>query len=214
MHDEKTEQPDPKQFGRPTGEDGKRVLENMNIHHRELAEWALSVLPEMDPMAILDIGCGGGMLISLMGKRYGGTIRGVDISEDAVELASSINSDLIESGRCSISKASVSSLPFKDGTFDLVTAFETYFFWPELKEDIKEAARTVGPGGILLIVSETYPHPDFKERNDRIITEYGLNIRENREIAEMMEDAGLQVEIVEIEENNWVAFIGVMTGAV
>lgn len=199
---------DPEQFGRPHGEGGRKALEHMNVHHRELAEWALSVLPDMDPKEMLDIGCGGGMLISLLGKLYGGRIRGVDISEDAVAVASEVNRDLMDSGRCSVSLASVSDLPFGDGAFDLVTAFETYFFWPDLRNDVAEAVRVLGPGGVLLIVSEIYPHPDFRERNARLIREYGMNVVENERLAEMMEDAGLQVEIAEMEGLNWVAFIG------
>lgn len=207
MHND-SDNPDPKQFGRPSGDDGRKVLESMNDHHRELAEWALSVLPDIRPSAILDIGCGGGMLISLLGKEYDGCIRGIDISADAVDVATSYNRELVDSGRCSITTNSVSDIPYKDGTFGLVTAFETYFFWPDLANDIKEAARVLSDDGVMLIVSETYPHERFKERNDRLIKEYGMNILENNELAELMEDSGLEVEIVEIEDNNWIAFLG------
>lgn len=200
---------DPKQFSRPTGKDGRNVLEDMNVHHRPLAEWALSVLPDIDPKTILDIGCGGGMLISILGQMYPKSkINGVDISDESITLAKEVNADIISKGKCEITLASVSDLPFNDGTFDLVTAFETYFFWPDLENDIEEASRTVRSGGHMLIVSETYPHPDFDERNAKLIVDYGLNILDNRDMAELLERNGFVVEIAEIEKSNWVAFLG------
>lgn len=208
MH-ERRENEDRNQFSMPVGDEGRDVLRDMNEHHRGLMEWALTVIPEIQAKRILDIGCGGGMLISLLASQYPDSeIDGIDISADAVDVASSLNSNLIENGRCRISVASVSDLPFDDGTFDLITAFETYFFWPDLGNDIMEASRTMAAGGVLVIVSETYHHPDFRERNDRLIEEYGMNILRNEELAELMENAGMIVETVEIEDLNWIAFIG------
>jgi len=201
--------PDKGQFRMPVGEEGRQVLAEMNVHHRELSEWALSKIPDIVCGRILDIGCGGGMLISLLARMFpDAEIYGVDISEVSVDMTKRTNADIVESGRCHISSASVSDLPFDTETFDIVTAFETYFFWPDLDNDIKKAASMVGTGGCLAVVSETYPHPDFKERNDDIIREYGLNLRDNDTMASMMEACGLTVTVNVIEERNWVVFVG------
>lgn len=196
------------QFGRPTGETGREILEGMNVHHRELAEWGLSLLPDGDAENILDVGCGGGMGISLLGRKYTGMIEGIDISEEAVGLASSVNSDLIAQGRCHIGIGSVSEIPFPDGMFDVVTAFETYFFWPDLENDVKEVARVTKDGGYAMIVSETYPHPSFDERNTKMIEDHGMNILENTDMSGIMEAAGFKVTAFEVVDKNWVAFIG------
>ena len=196
------------QYSRPDGELGRDTLRKMNEHHRDLVEWAVSVLPDITPGLILDIGCGGGMPISILAERFGSDIRGIDISGESVEMTSEYNAELVSSGRLSVSLDSVSNVPFADGTFDLVTAFETYFFWPDLANDIIEAGRVTAEGGHILVVSETYPHPDFDERNREMINTYGMNIVTNREMAEMLEDAGFVVETAEVVENNWVAFIG------
>jgi len=196
-------------FKKPVGDEGKRLLEEMNKHHRELSEWALSKLPTERCERILDIGCGGGMLISLLNDRFGNAeIYGIDISEESVEMAKIVNSEIVGNGRCHITLDSVSDIPFKDGSFDLVTAFETYFFWPDLDNDLEEAAFKVRKGGYIVIVSETYPHPDFKERNDEAVRLYGLNLVDNDAMKEMMEGCGMDVTVNVIEEKNWVAFVG------
>ncbi|MDR2866842.1 MAG: class I SAM-dependent methyltransferase [Methanomassiliicoccaceae archaeon] len=197
------------QFRRPSGDEGRLLLQDMNVHHLGLTEWALSRLPLNECGKILDIGCGGGMLISLLAKRFpDAEIYGIDISEESVAVSIDVNKDIVDSGRCRITTDTVSHLPFRDGMFDLVTAFETYFFWPDLRNDIGKAAAKVRNGGYIVIVSETYPHPAFKERNDEIIESYGLNLLDNEEMASLLDSCGMDVTVNEIEENNWVAFVG------
>ena len=66
------------------------------------------------------------------------------------------NAALIASGRVDIRKALVSQLPFDPGTFDLVTAFETHYYWPDLAASMREIRRVLKPGGTLMIVAESY----------------------------------------------------------
>jgi len=44
-------------------------------------------------------------------------------------------------------EASVSSLPFKDNTFVMATAFETVYFWPDIEKSFAEVKRVLVPGG-------------------------------------------------------------------
>jgi SAM-dependent methyltransferase len=55
-----------------------------------------------------------------------------------------------------IHKASVSQLPFLSDTFDLVTAIETQYYWPDLLGDMREVRRVLRPAGKLVIIAETY----------------------------------------------------------
>jgi len=196
-------------FKKPVGDEGRSLLEEMNRHHRKLSEWALSKLPMKECKRILDIGCGGGMLISLLNERFADAeIYGIDISEESVDMAKKVNSAIVKEGRCRITLDPVSDIPFKNEYFDLVTAFETYFFWPDLRNDLKEATSKVKKGGYIVIVSETYPHPRFKERNDEAVRLYGLNLIDNDMMAEMLKGFGMNVTVNVDEDKNWVAFVG------
>lgn len=113
---------------------------------------------------ILDVGCGGGRTIQIMAAMATeGMIYGVDYAEGSVAASSSINEQLIKQGRVEIRKASVSNLPFPDNQFDLVTAVETHYYWPDLIKDMKEILRVLKPGGSLLIITESYQHGKLDE---------------------------------------------------
>lgn len=46
----------------------------------------------------------------------------------------------------------VRELPFGDGSFDQVTAFETVYFWPDLENAFRQVLRCCGPVGAFLSV--------------------------------------------------------------
>jgi len=60
---------------------------------------------------------------------------------------------LIQAGRVQIEQASASRLPFADEKFDLVTAVETLYYWPNPATDLQEVLRVLKPGGTLVIIS-------------------------------------------------------------
>ena len=45
-------------------------------------------------------------------------------------------------------QASVAELPFEAEQFDVATAFETVYFWPELAQNFREVYRVLKPGGV------------------------------------------------------------------
>lgn len=60
---------------------------------------------------------------------------------------------MLKDGRVEIQKASVSQLPFSDNKFDLVTAVETQYYWPDLDKDMEEILRVLKPGGTLIVIA-------------------------------------------------------------
>lgn len=197
------------QYRCPSGDEGKQVISSMNEHHAPLTDWALSNLPDIDPKWILDIGCGGGMLIGKLAERYPeALIDGVDISAESVKATADNNPRIAAEGRLHVLKASVSDFPYDKGTFDLVTAVETYFFWPNPELDIFSAAERLVPGGVMMIASEAYPDPEFDEVNNRHSEEYGMKLLPNERLQDIMSGAGLRTEFFTVKEKNWVVFIG------
>lgn len=133
---------------------GRAVVRNMNSGHAALTAWGLSHVTMPQGGRVLDIGCGGGGAIARMLARYPESrVDGVDYSDQSVAVSRETNKDALRT-RCAITQGSVSQLPFASGQYDLVTAFETVYFWPDLPGDFREVARVLAPGGQFLLCVE------------------------------------------------------------
>ena len=145
------------QCRKPTGGWGRFVLQRMNSWHSKLTDWGLSQISIKKTDTILDIGCGGGRTISkLATMASNGKVHGVDYSEESVTATHRSNTRWIDIGRVSVREGTVSQLQFPDNTFDLITAIETHFFWPDLASDLREVVRVLKPGGTFIIIAEVY----------------------------------------------------------
>jgi ubiquinone/menaquinone biosynthesis C-methylase UbiE len=145
------------QMRKPTGPVGQRLLASMNHRHSTLTDWGLSHVTVRKTDAVLDIGCGGGRTVQkLAALATEGRVRGIDFSETSVETSRATNATAIAESRVSIELASVEKLPFPDRTFDLVTAVETHYYWPDLPANLREVLRVLKPGGTLVIIMEAY----------------------------------------------------------
>lgn len=82
-------------------------------------------------------------------------VYGVDYSIESVKLSREVNRVNIDKGKVEILEGDVQNLPFEDNRFDIVTAFETVYFWPNIVESFKEVKRVLKPGGIFLIGMES-----------------------------------------------------------
>ena len=141
---------------KPEGLLGRCMVGSMNRAHAALADWGLSYLPETGPTEIAELGCGGGRNIRALLRKYpAATVTALDYSKISVEKARSVNRKGLQAGRCRIIQGDVSHLPFENSAFDLVTAFETVYFWPGPTESFREVYRTLRPGGIFLIANES-----------------------------------------------------------
>jgi len=198
-----------KQSPGPDGDIGKFAGERMNERHRSLWEWGLSYITINIDDIILDAGCGGGGAIKLMAEYSSkGMIYGIDQSKEMTKLSNETNRNLINLNRVQIYEASISKLPFSDNTFNLVTAFETYTFWPDIMNDFKEVKRVLRPGGIFLLVHSAYRHELFEERNNYWSELFRMKIYSREELNTILMDSNFSsIEIEEKPENNWLTIV-------
>jgi SAM-dependent methyltransferase len=146
-----------RQCRKPKGWLGRFIVRTMNRSHSDLTAWGLQHVHMGKQATVLDIGCGGGQTIQRLSTMAdGGKVYGVDYSEASVAASRGFNRAAVESGRVEIQKATVSKLPFPADFFDLVTAVETHYYWPDRLGDMREIYRVLKPGGSLLIVAEAY----------------------------------------------------------
>lgn len=197
------------QYRNPEGEDGRTVLQAMNEHHAPLWDWCLSKMPKGMDGSVLDIGCGGGGFINRMSGRYPfAMFFGVDISEDALSMTSETNSELVETGGLELHRAGVDDLPFGDGSFDMVTAMETYFFWPDLGKAIGEVSRVVSAGGIFVIGSEMRVVSGDEDYVESSLRDYGAKLVSDDVIVGLMDSNGFDVRVFTEPDRRWVVFVG------
>lgn len=195
------------QCKKPRGRFGRFLARGMNLGHSGLTKWGLGFIDIASDIDILDIGCGGGKTIRRLADiATDGKVFGIDYSPDAVVVAKKKNHRLINEGRAEIFQEAVSSMRFSDDAFDLITAFETHYFWPNFRNDLKEVHRVAKQDGQLLIVGAVYKSKKFDRRNQRIVDALGMAYLNIEEFREVLEGAGFsEIGALEEKKKGWFA---------
>lgn len=175
---------------KPVGFGGKLMVKGMNGgSHAKLAEWGISHLNIAPDARILDAGCGGGANVRrLLEKAPNGHVTGLDYSEVSVAESGKVNRKAIRDGRCEILQGDVSALPFAAGTFDLVTAFETVYFWPEPEKTFTGIRKVLKSDGIFFICNESNGHDKEAVKFAKIID--GMRLYDANQLRALLSQAG------------------------
>ena len=177
------------QTRKPEGFLGKMMVNGVNGGHAKLADWGMTHLNGTAPLNIAELGCGGGRNAGELLKRFPeAKLTAVDYSELSVEKTKEYNGDMVAAGRCRVIRASVAQLPFEDEAFDLVTAFETVYFWPGLEKCFTEVCRVLKPGGTFMICNESDGTDKAGKKYERIIE--GMRCYTAEEISAALKAAG------------------------
>ena len=121
-----------------------------------------AMLPPVEGLRGLDIGCGEGHNTRLLAK-HGAQVSAIDIAE--VFLGYAIDLEQKEPLGIDYRLASAVDLPFPDQTFDFATAFMSLMDVPETERVLAEAYRVLKPGGFLQF-SITHPCFDTPHRRN------------------------------------------------
>ena len=174
---------------KPVGFSGKIMVAMMNFGHSAMAAWGLHFLQPAPDAMVLDCGCGGGANIKTLLKLCPkGKVQGIDYSAVSVEKARKVNAGAIAAGQCTVQQASVAELPFEAEQFDVVTAFETVYFWPELAQNFREVYRVLKPGGTFFICNEANGETAKDDKWTQIIN--GMTIYTDADLKVYLEQAG------------------------
>jgi ubiquinone/menaquinone biosynthesis C-methylase UbiE len=198
------------QCGKPTGWIGRFFLWRMNSGHSRLTDWGLEHLSIKKGDTILDVGCGGGRTIGkLAAIAAEGKVYGIDHSETSVAMARGANMKWIELGRVDIRQGSVSQLPYSDNLFDLATAVETQYFWPDLTADMREVLRVLKPGGKLIVIAEGYQGGKHGEKIQKLAQLTNMAILSAFGQRDLFSNAGYSdVQVFEKYEKGWICALG------
>lgn len=128
---------------------------------RHAQEWSTGLEPQMRPLfattldaldaqrplsgaRYLDAGCGAGLALSLAAQR-GAVVSGLDASAPLLDVARS------RTPAADLRVGDIEQLPFQEGSFDAVTAFNSIQYAVDPAVAVAELARVVAPGGHVAI---------------------------------------------------------------
>jgi ubiquinone/menaquinone biosynthesis C-methylase UbiE len=114
-----------------------------------------AILPPIDRLHGLDIGCGEGHNTRLLARK-GASVQGIDIADVFIRYA--IEEERAQPLGVQYQIASAMSLPFHDAQFDFATAFMCLMDMAEPERAIQEALRVLKPGGFFQC---SIAHPCF-----------------------------------------------------
>jgi SAM-dependent methyltransferase len=124
---------------RPTGSRARAVYGARDVH--DFARRAILDALELDPRdRLLEIGCGGGLLLR-DARATGAAVTGLDHSEEMVRLAQE------RAPGAEVVVGDAEALPFPDGAFTAVAMSIVFLFLPDPMTVLRECHRVLTPGG-------------------------------------------------------------------
>ncbi|MBR5954301.1 MAG: class I SAM-dependent methyltransferase [Methanobrevibacter sp.] len=194
---------------KPVGELGHQILDRMNESHERMAQWGVSHFKINEDDLILDIGCGGGRNLERFASQITeGKVVGLDYSEVSVEKSVELNQKAVDEGKVEVIQGSVSEMPFEDESFDIITGFETIYFWPDFINDLKEVNRVLKRDGLLFFCNEAVYREGEMEKYDDLVELLDMKIYSEDVLKESLEKTGFKDFKAYIDdENDWICII-------
>ena len=175
-----------KQFANPRGLGGRIVTAVMNRQNAEMYDATEALLHPQSHDTVLDIGCGNGIMLSRIARTCDCRLIGIDISEDAIEVAKHrLTGKHAEFLCCPVDSMSIAA-----AMIDRAFTINTIYFWDNLAKGFDEIARVLKPSGIFIGTHytnrslEAYPH-----------TQFGYKKYSEEEVASAARSAGFEVKI-------------------
>lgn len=136
------------QLRKPSGSSAATTAQNMDKTNEPLYDLTLQSMDLRGDERLLEIGFGSGKFMpKLFLHRDNLQVTGVDFSPEMVNMAETINGDLIKSKSLKLEEASSAHLPFEAETFDIVFSNMVIYFWDNPEQDLDEVWRVLKPGG-------------------------------------------------------------------
>ena len=135
---------------------------------------------------LLDVGTGTGQVLRLLGRRVSRGL-GIDSSREMLAVARA-NLESANLFHCRVRLGDIHELPVDDASIDVVTIHHVLHFLDDPGAVVREAARTLRPGGRMLIV-DFAPHAEERLRREHSHRRLGFS---DSEVREWCREAGLE----------------------
>ena len=194
------------QFMRPHGEDGLKMIKEMNQGHEDISNFAMECIDTSVDDDVLDIGCGGGVNIEKFLRRCpDGNVWGLDYSVVSVSESIKRNQEAVDMGRCQVIEANVCNMPIDDDTFDIVSAFSSIYFWPDFKNTLKKVFKIIKTNGQFMIACGS----DGNDPNDEnwVDADAGMTVYTEEQLIEYLKKAGFKEIKTYRKENTYILVV-------
>ena len=106
-------------------------------------------------------------------------------------------------------EGSVEALPFADDGFDKIITVESFYFWPDPAENLKEVYRVLKEQGTFLLVADIYQKEDLPEQVRENIQRFHLFNPTPEEFRELLENAGFEEVRIHLKDGeDWICAEG------
>ncbi len=111
----------------------------------DIYEYVIDELVRLDPMSVLEIGCGDGSFLKRMRtKFYKGPLTGIDVSLEMIDKAKVDSRDIL------YKVMDANNMSFTDGSFDIIVANFTLHTMPNIAQTMQEIYRVLKSEGKFL----------------------------------------------------------------
>ena len=118
----------------------------------ERLAWTAEVVAPSASEGVLEVGCGHGVLVSLLAERLAdGVVVGVDRSATMIETATRRNRAAIDSGRVRLVTAVLAAAQLEPASFDVVVSFNVRAFWTPPGAEWDVVDRLLAPDGRVFV---------------------------------------------------------------
>ncbi len=145
---------------------------------------------------VLDVGCGTGVVTRQAAEAVGatGAVTGVDIAPEMIELAGTIPTT---GAPIEWRQGDAASLPFADGTFDVVLCQLSLMFIEDRAAAMAEMHRVLAPGGRVLVTTPAAIQPTFELMEQAIVDHISPDLAGFVRMVFSMHDPSLHIGLLE-----------------
>jgi ubiquinone/menaquinone biosynthesis C-methylase UbiE len=176
-----------RQLRRPSGWFGRRVMTSlMNGGNRALLDSVVDAAGPTPGARVVDVGFGGGYTLDRLAPLViPARVAGVEISETMISEMRQRSGDAYD-----LHLTDGATLPFPEGSIDLMLSVNTVYFWSEPDRVLGEMHRVLKPGGHLVL---GYRSRTFLRMNP--VTWFGFRLYGDKKVQRLLEKAGFTAEI-------------------
>ena len=118
----------------------------------ERLAWTADVVAPTPTDRVLEVGCGHGVLLSLLAARLTtGVAVGVDRSATMIQAAGRRNRAAVDAGTVRLAAARLTDAGLEGQVFDLVVSFNVRAFWTQPAREWDVVLRVLAPGGRVFV---------------------------------------------------------------